>query len=481
MPTSVQTLEKLKQALSKIDRFKTSIYLLQGDIIREAQVSCDQRGRFIRAYWLETPGLVPSKHEGCDDLSEAFRRIDEWSGPSVTIYPQSMLIEGENGDEENGGLYHTVQQTWSECISKSERKEFGTTTPLTFREALLKDLCIPNLLGGEAGIKKFNDQQQALQKLNWDNSQFSGKVLKQANFSGFQLDGSNFDGANLEQVNFSMAKLAGANFCGAKLGKARLTYVQARRAKFSGASMKQCKLEYAELALCDFTNADLTKANMRSTHLEGADLSKAVLTEAQLGGARYDETTQLPPQPFPQWSTMWWTGNGADPFKAFVKAAFEKEGCKTFEDFKTHVTMNFDGARLTNAFKMLKKERFQLFAEVDTTHLVGVVKSQTNPDLVYACELTSDGSFFCGTQNLKPCGGLSGALCKHLLVLTIGLSRSGQIDLTDATRSIIASTDKSPKMNKTLMTELFLKYKGVEAGEVDWRPTETIPEDYYAY
>jgi hypothetical protein len=29
------------------------------------------------------------------------------------------------------------------------------------------------------------------------------------------------------------------------------------------------------------------------------------------------------------------------------------------------------------------------------------------------------------------------------------------------------------------MSATFLRYKGAEAGEVDWRPTETIPEDYY--
>jgi hypothetical protein len=30
------------------------------------------------------------------------------------------------------------------------------------------------------------------------------------------------------------------------------------------------------------------------------------------------------------------------------------------------------------------------------------------------------------------------------------------------------------------MSEALLKYMGAEAGEVDWRPMETIPEDYYA-
>jgi hypothetical protein len=31
------------------------------------------------------------------------------------------------------------------------------------------------------------------------------------------------------------------------------------------------------------------------------------------------------------------------------------------------------------------------------------------------------------------------------------------------------------------MSTTFLRYKGAEAGEIDWRPTETMPEDYYAY
>jgi hypothetical protein len=30
------------------------------------------------------------------------------------------------------------------------------------------------------------------------------------------------------------------------------------------------------------------------------------------------------------------------------------------------------------------------------------------------------------------------------------------------------------------MGEIFIRRKGAEAGEVDWRPTETVPEDYYA-
>jgi hypothetical protein len=38
----------------------------------------------------------------------------------------------------------------------------------------------------------------------------------------------------------------------------------------------------------------------------------------------------------------------------------------------------------------------------------------------------------------------------------------------------------SPRTDTQLASETFLEYKGAEAGQVDWRPTETIPEDFYA-
>ena len=43
-----------------------------------------------------------------------------------------------------------------------------------------------------------------------------------------------------------------------------------------------------------------------------------------------------------------------------------------------------------------------------------------------------------------------------------------------------ASRSQKPTLDKDAMGETFLRYKGAEAGEVDWRPTETIPEDFYA-
>jgi hypothetical protein len=131
---------------------------------------------------------------------------------------------------------------------------------------------------------------------------------------------------------------------------------------------------------------------------------------------------------------------------------------------------------------MLKAERFQLFADVQESHLVGVVKSQSDPDLVYSARLDSNGMFACCTQNLNICGGLRGAPCKHLLVLIIGLAQNDLVDPTTVDEWLDASRlVTKPELDKDSMSETFLRYKGAEAGEVDWRPTETVPEDYYAF
>jgi hypothetical protein len=139
-----------------------------------------------------------------------------------------------------------------------------------------------------------------------------------------------------------------------------------------------------------------------------------------------------------------------------------------------------DGGRLANALAMLRAERFQLFADVKDDAIVGVVRSQTSKDRVYSCRLSSTGEFSCGTQNLRACGGLQGRICKHLLVLLVGLAKAGQLDPATAEKWVKATCRRGPVFNKDALSETFLRYKGAEAGEIDWRPTETIPEDYYA-
>jgi hypothetical protein len=151
-----------------------------------------------------------------------------------------------------------------------------------------------------------------------------------------------------------------------------------------------------------------------------------------------------------------------------------------FPTFMRTLEANTDPGRLANALKMLKAERFQLFSMVEAASLIGVVKSQSSASRVYSCRLTADGDFACCTQNLRHCGGLRGHLCKHILVMVVGLTRSGQVDLGVVERWVNASRSRRPILDADVMSATFLRYKGAEAGEIDWRPTETIPEDYYA-
>ena len=138
-------------------------------------------------------------------------------------------------------------------------------------------------------------------------------------------------------------------------------------------------------------------------------------------------------------------------------------------------------SRMDKVKAMLRADRFQLFSEVTDERVTGVVKSQTDHSLFYACSMDARGRYMCCTQNLNRCGGLRGGPCKHLLVLLVGLAQGAAIDPAVALQWTRATRGKKDELDKTSMSATFIRYKGAEAGEVDWRPTETIPEDYYAF
>jgi hypothetical protein len=138
--------------------------------------------------------------------------------------------------------------------------------------------------------------------------------------------------------------------------------------------------------------------------------------------------------------------------------------------------------RMDKVRKMLRADRFQLFSEVSDDKVTAVIKSQTDHSLFYACSLDKGGRYMCCTQNLHRCGGLTrDKPCKHLLVMLVGLAQGQQLDPGVALQWARSARGKGPALDKDAMSATFIRYKGAEAGEVDWRPTETIPEDYYAF
>jgi hypothetical protein len=138
-----------------------------------------------------------------------------------------------------------------------------------------------------------------------------------------------------------------------------------------------------------------------------------------------------------------------------------------------------DPKKVDRAIQMLKRESFQLYNEVADASLAGVVRSQSQEDGFYACWIGDDGRYGCFDAQVAPCWGQQGGICKHVLVLLLGLVVERELPARRAYAWASAASSKKPAEDPQRSAELVLRYRGALAGEVDWRPTETVPEDYY--
>jgi len=350
------------------------------------------------------------------------------------------------------------------------------------RSNMLKEALMAQLQKGPEGIKLWNASPNGellvagidLEKYSFKDKdltgiQLSGQDAAEANFENATLTDATFTGTNLAKTNFRKSMLDGANF-------SRAT---ANNSDFSGASMKKIFSFEGSFKKCKFRDVDMSDSKLEKCDLSGADFTDAKLNHFFLQHCSVDEKTVFPPS-FTNFTGLVWKGTGTNPY-VDVAALSASAHCDNLDEFIDYLHDNLDESRMHKATAMLKKDRFQLFCEVSDEAIHGVVRSQTDADLVYSCSLNAKGHFCCCSQNLKLCGGLSGALCKHLLVLLIGMAKVGSIDYSRTALWCVASKAERPKLDKPAMTAVFLKYKGAQAGEIDWRPTETIPEDYYSY
>jgi hypothetical protein len=344
----------------------------------------------------------------------------------------------------------------------------------------LREECLRELRRGRPGVKWWNARKQREREKvgHFRRADLSGANLTSADFQGLDFKQAIFDGATLAKAtlfncDFTEARLRNVNLKGARCGG-----VRGQSADFNGACLCGCNLRASNYRKADFRNADLEGADLSYTDLRGADLSSAKLEGSFFDRTKFDEATRLPPG-FEPPDGLVWAGVGPDPRFAPGRAK-KPTGPIDVDTLLKRLQSYTDPKRYRKAIAMLKADRFKLFAQVADESLVGVVKSQTDADLVYSCRLSADGSFSCCTQNLFACGGLQGRPCKHLLVLIVGLAKAGELDPTLADQWVAASRGQKPVLDREAMSETFLRYKGAEAGEIDWRPTETLPEDYYA-
>lgn len=138
-----------------------------------------------------------------------------------------------------------------------------------------------------------------------------------------------------------------------------------------------------------------------------------------------------------------------------------------------------DVGRIKRAIDMLKHERHKLYAEVTSEHVAGIIRSQTS-DKIYSSALHADGRYACCTADMEPCLGLQGVICKHILVLSLGLVQAGELDAGIVETWLREGRRKPPADDDDTLAHTLFRYKLAESGEIDWRPTETLPEDFYA-
>jgi hypothetical protein len=313
---------------------------------------------------------------------------------------------------------------------------------------------------------------------------FTGADLSKCDLTGINFNGVQAaDGASFAHANLTDARLTGsftkASFTAATLTRAKIIGCACDNADFSHAKLDGADLSGSHFRHANFTGADLTGANLTNASLLGADLTGANLTDVIFAGGWFNKDTKWPTGFAPP-GDMAWHGQGTDPR---LSGKGKKAVAADINGLMARLHKIIDPGRMKRTLDMLKKESHQLYSEIEPTMIRGIVRSQKDANLVYSCVLTEDGIYSCSTPDVKPCMGLSNEPCKHIMVLVIGLARAGLFDPAIADRWMLAAKKMNPRWNKTVknyISDSLLKYKGVQAGEIDWRPTETIPEDFYA-
>lgn len=491
---------ELAQLLQGIERFKGNMWVrLRDDVLHEAEITVDHKkpsfeetGCYINIYWRNAPGdglgfidlTRGSAHRHEKELPAAFAQIAELISEHSEAVLDTLVVH-VNGKQikVDDPIYACSRASWAEAFGISGLQPINAQhDPITFRKEYLRSMLMSVMSQGSSALQSWKDLHKNEMKLtSLEDVDFRNLNLEGINLGKMPLRKCNFNGLQLNEMIFASSDVSKSTFVGCNLQKANFYCSRAECTDFSKAQLQGSRFLEANLKGAKFAGADLSCADLSAADLIGTDLSDCNLTNATFIKATYNETTKLPSGDFPQWCELKWKGKAADPYKASKKDAATALGVVDFPLFMQHLQKTIDKSRLSKTMSMLKKDRFQLFSDIKSDSVTGIVKSQTDAELLYACYLNAKGEFACCTQNLNACGGLRGALCKHILVLVVGLTSAKELSPTDATGWVLSSTVEKPVLERERMTDIFLKYKGVEAGEVDWRPTETIPEDYYAF
>lgn len=430
--------------------------------------------------------------------------------PSANLLIDTILVKSSKSPQSNKALKRFAMEAWCEAFevpvpSENELKERGALA----KAAQAKELeqALRELRGGITGVAIWNDRPEDrktavklraadLCSLDMSGVRFYKNDLTRTQFTDAEVNNALIDQCELSGASFVRAKMDDARFSSCKAGKANFAEASLVNAAFNQTALYQANFQNANLqnaefrndrdyvhrmpTRANFENADLTQARFIDTDVCGCNFLGANFTDVKFENTRYDHDTKFPIG-FESGHQLRWVGLGPDPVWLKKLKMASPTVPLDFNMFLKALEARCDAERLKKALKMLKTEKFQLFSEVTASSVTGVVKSQTNPDLIYSCRLASSGQFSCCTQNLKACGGLYGKLCKHLLVLIIGLVHNKELDANKAEDWATTSKACRAVLDNEMMGDIFMRYQAAQTGEIDWRPTETMPEDYYAF
>ncbi|MBX9721825.1 MAG: pentapeptide repeat-containing protein [Candidatus Obscuribacterales bacterium] len=483
-------MERLQNLVNTLTRFKTSVLIENKGILREIELTCDQQAEFIHIYIYNCPGACFYDHFRALTVRDAFHIILS-TIPGGKVYLSTLIVRLKGKLElPNSELYRATKALWAAAFANAS-EDCKTYDPESIRNKLVatykrefKEKMLAKLISGTTGVAEWNSAATELRSefytVYWTESELAGLDLRGAKMESMKLYGSNFTGADLRKASFDCSLLANANFQYARLEGALLDRVSADSADFSNASLVRASLKFADLRNCSFNRTDLAGAILNYSRLNGVDLSTAVLTGTRFDCARYDESTNLPVN-FCQWSKMRWEGKSKDPYYIHVEQEISNAKVSDFDEFIESLRLHVNQNQLESALKTLKTEVLQLFFERRATSMVCVLNNSRHSRVAHVCTLSKEGTYSCCTQDLNACRGLKGYICKHLLGLSIALTKTGELGLTDTLRWILACKLQKPKLEREFCAEVLLKYKGSAASEENWTRVETRPDEYISY